>query len=157
MSWFREHFVVLHPNVDEVIIQQHARAYIFMLMGASVFADKSGNEVQVLHLPILERFDVAAHFNWGSATLAYLYRQLCRGCQNGSTEVGGFLLLLQIWSWEYIHIGRPIIVRYHELDGEPLHHDQPPHLLGPHHRRGENPLGRRYVLLDYIYVTVSII
>ncbi|CAH9076273.1 unnamed protein product [Cuscuta europaea] len=124
--------------------QQHARAYILMLMGASIFADKSVNEVQVLHLLILERFDVVAHFSWGSATLAYLHRQLCRGCQSGSTEVGGFLLLLQIWSWEYIHIVRPIIVRYHGRDGEPLH-DQSPHLLKPHHRRSEDPLGRRWV------------
>ncbi|CAH9101024.1 unnamed protein product [Cuscuta europaea] len=51
-----------------------------LLMRASIFRDKSGNEVQVLHLPMLERFDVATYFSWGSATLAYLLRQLCRGC-----------------------------------------------------------------------------
>ncbi|CAH9068228.1 unnamed protein product [Cuscuta epithymum] len=115
-----------------------------MMMGASIFADKSGNEVQVLHLPLLERFDAATQFSWGSATLAYLYKQLCRGCQRGSTELGGFLLLLQIWSWEYIHIGRPIIVGYHGIDGQPLP-DEPPRLLGPHHVRGEDPLRRQYV------------
>ncbi|CAH9146681.1 unnamed protein product, partial [Cuscuta epithymum] len=139
MPWLREHFQALPPDADEMIIQQHARAYILMMMGASIFADKSGNEVQVLHLPLLERFDVAAQFSWGSATLAYLYRQLCRGCQRGSTELGGFLLLLQIWSWEYIHIGRPIIVGYHGIDGQPLP-DEPPRLLGPHHVRGVDPL-----------------
>ncbi|CAH9081713.1 unnamed protein product [Cuscuta epithymum] len=144
MPWLREHFQALPPDADEMIIQQHARAYILMMMGASIFADKSGNEVQVLHLPLLERFDVAAQFSWGSATLAYLYRQLCRGCQRGSTELGGFLLLLQIWSWEYIHIGRPIIVGYHGIDGQPLP-DEPPRLLGPHHVRGVDPLGRRWL------------
>ncbi|CAH9080986.1 unnamed protein product [Cuscuta epithymum] len=144
MPWLREHFQVLPPDADEVMIQQHARAYILMMIGASIFADNSGNEVQVLHLPLLKRFDVVAQFSWGSATLAYLYRQLCRGCQRGSTELGGFLPLLQIWSWEYIHIGRPIIVGYHGIDGQPLP-DEPPRLLGPHHVRGEDPLGRRYV------------
>ncbi|CAH9099936.1 unnamed protein product [Cuscuta europaea] len=147
MSWLREHFVVIPPEADEVMIQQHARAYILMLMGASIFADKSGDEVQMLPLPMLEIFDVAGQFSWGSATLTYLYRQLCRGCQSGSTEVGGILLLLQFWSWEYIHIGRPIISRYHGLDGLPLH-DQPPRLLGPHHRWGEDPLGRRWLFAD---------
>ncbi|CAH9080984.1 unnamed protein product [Cuscuta epithymum] len=142
MPWLREHFQVLPPDADEVMIQQHARAYILMMIGASIFADNSGNEVQVLHLPLLKRFDVVAQFSWGSATLAYLYRQLCRGCQRGSTELGGFLPLLQIWSWEYIHIGRPIIVGYHGIDGQPLP-DEPPRLLGPHHVRGEDPLGRR--------------
>ncbi|CAH9145966.1 unnamed protein product [Cuscuta epithymum] len=132
MSWLREHFVVLHLDADEVMIKQHARAYILRMMGASIFADKSGNEIQVLYLPMLEMFDVAAQFSWSSATLAYLYRHLCRGCQSGSTELGGFLLLLQIWSWEYIHIGRPIRVAYHGIDGHPLP-DEPPYMLGPHH------------------------
>ncbi|CAH9096741.1 unnamed protein product, partial [Cuscuta europaea] len=141
MPWLREHFADLYADADEVMIQQHARTYILMMMGAFIFADKSGNEVQVLHLPMLERFDVAAQFSWGSATLAYLYRQLCHGCYRGSIELGGFLLLLQIWSWEYIHIGRPIIVAYHGIDGHPLP-DEPPRLLRPHHVRGEDSLGR---------------
>ncbi|CAH9094915.1 unnamed protein product [Cuscuta epithymum] len=160
MSWLREHFQVLPPDADEVVIQQHARAYILMMMGASIFADKSGNEIQVLHLPMLVRFDVAAQFSWGSATLSYLYRQLCRGCHRGSTELGGFLLLLQICLWEYIHIGRPIVVAYHGIDGHPLR-DEPPCLLGPHHVRGEDPLGRRYVFnrwyLCYCMLNVNIL
>ncbi|CAH9072192.1 unnamed protein product [Cuscuta epithymum] len=45
MPWLREHFQVLPPDADEVMIQQHARAYILMLMGASIFANKSGNEI----------------------------------------------------------------------------------------------------------------
>ncbi|CAH9111661.1 unnamed protein product [Cuscuta europaea] len=43
-------------------------------ISSDVFADKSDNEVQVLYFPILESFDVAAYFSWGSVTLTYLYR-----------------------------------------------------------------------------------
>ncbi|XP_057520636.1 serine/threonine-protein phosphatase 7 long form homolog [Amaranthus tricolor] len=46
---------------------------------------------------------------WGSATLAYLYRDLCRASRKGAKDIAGCLLLLQIWSWEHIHIGRPVI------------------------------------------------
>ncbi|CAH9129923.1 unnamed protein product, partial [Cuscuta epithymum] len=161
MSWLREHFQVLPPDADEVMIQQYARAYILMMMmGASIFADKSRNEIHMLHWSMLERFNVAAPFSWGSATLAYLYRHLCRGCHRGSTELGGFLLLLQIWSWEYIHIGRSIVVAYHGIDGHPLP-DEPARHLGPHHVRGEHLLGRRYVFnrwyLCYCMLNVNIL
>ncbi|CAH9130918.1 unnamed protein product, partial [Cuscuta epithymum] len=146
MAWLREHFVGLPADADDDVVQQYARAYILMLMGASTFADKSGNEVQVLYLPILESFDVAAVYSWGSATLAYLYRQLCRGCHRDGGEMGGFLLLIQLWSWEHIHIGRPVILRYHGIDGGPLDDDMDQHaVLGPHHVRGEDPLGRRWL------------
>ncbi|CAH9123959.1 unnamed protein product [Cuscuta epithymum] len=153
MAWLREHFVGLPADADDDVVQQYARAYILMLMGASTFADKSGNEVQVLYLPILESFDVAAVYSWGSATLAYLYRQLCRGCHRDGGEMGGFLLLIQLWSWEHIHIGRPVILRYHGVDGGPLDDDMDQHaVLGPHHVRGEDPLGRRYVY-DFFCMT----
>ncbi|XP_057549060.1 serine/threonine-protein phosphatase 7 long form homolog [Amaranthus tricolor] len=56
--------------------------------------------------------------------------------------MGGCLMLLQIWSWEHIHIGRPII-RTVRPDGQ---HDQEDDaddfepILGSQHRRGMDPL-----------------
>ncbi|XP_057517863.1 serine/threonine-protein phosphatase 7 long form homolog [Amaranthus tricolor] len=79
---------------------------------------------------------------WGSATLAYLYRNLCRASRKGAKDMGGCLMLLQIWSWEHIHIGRPII-RTVRPDGQ---HDQEDDaddfepILGSQHRRGMDPL-----------------
>ncbi|WVZ74600.1 hypothetical protein U9M48_022763 [Paspalum notatum var. saurae] len=38
-----------------------------------------------------------------------MYRQLCDGCQRkeNSSSIGGYLYLLQVWSWERLPIGRP--------------------------------------------------
>ncbi|KAK1258301.1 hypothetical protein QJS04_geneDACA010445 [Acorus gramineus] len=52
-------------------------------------------------------FDEAGRYSWGSAALAHLYRALSRGCLINQRETAGFFSLLQIWSWERLHVGRP--------------------------------------------------
>uniref|UniRef100_A0ACD5YVI7 Uncharacterized protein n=1 Tax=Avena sativa TaxID=4498 RepID=A0ACD5YVI7_AVESA len=48
-------------------------------------------------------------FSWGSAALAWLYRQLDDACLRSAADsgIGGCLLLLSVWSWERFSIGRP--------------------------------------------------
>lgn len=50
--------------------------------------------------------------SWGSAVLAATYRGMCRGCQLTGAKAGllGCPLLLQLWSWERLPIGRPDVV-----------------------------------------------
>ncbi|XP_057527841.1 uncharacterized protein LOC130806685 [Amaranthus tricolor] len=80
--------------------------------------------------------------SWGSVALAYPYRNLCRASRKGAKDIGGCLMLLQIWSWEHIYIGRPII-RTIRPDGQ---HDQEDDaddfepVLGSQHRCGMDPL-----------------
>ncbi|RVW84296.1 Serine/threonine-protein phosphatase 7 long form-like [Vitis vinifera] len=72
------HFSRLPPGVvDEVTLQRHARAYLLLL------------------------------YSWGSATLAHLYRELCRASLDSAESIAGPLHLLQLWSWERLHVGRP--------------------------------------------------
>ncbi|XP_057247905.1 protein MAIN-LIKE 2-like [Beta vulgaris subsp. vulgaris] len=106
-------------------------------MGSILFADKSGDAVQVLYLPLLADLDVAGTYSWGSATLAYLYRQLCRASHRGARELGGPVLLLQIWAWEHIHIGRPRISRVRD---PPPQFDEAVPILGSQHVPGIDPL-----------------
>ncbi|KAJ0030826.1 hypothetical protein Pint_14547 [Pistacia integerrima] len=73
----------------------------------SVLHDKSGSDVQLIFLPLLRDFKHAGKFSWGSAILAYLYRELCRANKKGASEISGPLMLLQLWAWERLHIGRP--------------------------------------------------
>ncbi|XP_057246685.1 serine/threonine-protein phosphatase 7 long form homolog [Beta vulgaris subsp. vulgaris] len=87
LAWLRQHFFLLSNDADELTVQRFARAYILALMGSILFADKSGDAVQVLYLPLLADLDVAGTYSWGSATLAYLYRQLCRVSQRGAREL----------------------------------------------------------------------
>ncbi|WKA06833.1 hypothetical protein VitviT2T_024714 [Vitis vinifera] len=42
-----------------------------------------------------------------SAVLAYLYRKLCRVSLDSATEISGPITLLQLWSWERLHVGQP--------------------------------------------------
>uniref|UniRef100_A0ACD5ZJE6 Uncharacterized protein n=1 Tax=Avena sativa TaxID=4498 RepID=A0ACD5ZJE6_AVESA len=48
-------------------------------------------------------------WSWGSAALAFLYRQLDKACRRTRAEayIGGPLLLLSVWIWERFPIGRP--------------------------------------------------
>ncbi|KAI9110849.1 hypothetical protein K1719_018287 [Acacia pycnantha] len=40
-----------------------------------------------------------ATYSWGSAVLAILFRELCQATSASATNIGGCLLLLQIWAW----------------------------------------------------------
>lgn len=95
LSWLRGQFQ--HPplDADEVTMQCYARAYILGLLG-SLFADKSGSDVQLIFLPLLRDFKSAGKYSWGSAVLAYLYRELCRASKKGASEISGPLMLLQV-------------------------------------------------------------
>ncbi|XP_075675238.1 serine/threonine-protein phosphatase 7 long form homolog [Castanea sativa] len=38
-------------------------------------------------------------YSWGSACLAWLYRELCRATDRGASQSGGALILVQYWAW----------------------------------------------------------
>nr|XP_023900921.1 serine/threonine-protein phosphatase 7 long form homolog [Quercus suber] len=38
-------------------------------------------------------------YSWGSACLAWLYRELCRATDSDASQIGGALLLVQYWAW----------------------------------------------------------
>ena len=47
-------FSHLPEGADEFTIERYAKAYIFYLLGAVLFADKTGNQVQILYLTLLD-------------------------------------------------------------------------------------------------------
>ena len=57
-------------------------------------------------------------YSWGSAVLAATYRGLCDGCRKTHRDaiLSGCPLLLQLWSYERLAVGRPIVSHkpYHE-------------------------------------------
>uniref|UniRef100_A0A2N9GDJ3 Aminotransferase-like plant mobile domain-containing protein n=1 Tax=Fagus sylvatica TaxID=28930 RepID=A0A2N9GDJ3_FAGSY len=75
MKWLQDTFGVLPDDANEVTVQQYTRAYILELLGGSYFADKSGEKVHLMFLPMLEDFDAAGRYSWDSAVLAWLYRE----------------------------------------------------------------------------------
>ncbi|KAL0413524.1 UNVERIFIED_CONTAM: Serine/threonine-protein phosphatase 7 long form [Sesamum radiatum] len=50
----------------------------------------------------LEDIVEARNYSWGSAVLAFLYRELCNATNKGKAAIGGALQLLQIWAWSRI-------------------------------------------------------
>ncbi|WJZ89199.1 hypothetical protein VitviT2T_008431 [Vitis vinifera] len=102
------HFSHLPPGVvDEVTLQRHARAYLLLLVGGSLFPYKKGIYIQLAILPMLRDFGETAQYSWGSATLAHIYRELCRASLDSAETIAGPLQLLQFWSWERLHVGHP--------------------------------------------------
>ncbi|RYR55738.1 hypothetical protein Ahy_A06g030915 [Arachis hypogaea] len=73
-SWFQETFGECPEGADEDTVCRYARAYIMMLLGTQLFADKSGNRVHIRWLPFVARLEEMGTYSWGSAALAWLYR-----------------------------------------------------------------------------------
>ena len=99
MTWLSKKFCLLLDRVPEEDVRRHTRAYILQICGGILFADKSGNLVHLMFLQLLRNFPEAGQYSWGSASLAWLYRQLCRTALCQTKELGGAALLLQVWAW----------------------------------------------------------
>ncbi|WKA01454.1 hypothetical protein VitviT2T_019735 [Vitis vinifera] len=50
-----------------------------------------------MFLPLLEDFGVTGTYSWGSACLAWLYREMCQASHIDAHDVSGPLILLQLW------------------------------------------------------------
>ena len=113
MPWLNDVFGVLP---DDVTVQQYARAYILEMIGGSIFADKSGNRVHLQWLGLLRDFDIAGSYSWGSTTLAWLYRELYRATKPNTKDIGGALILVQLWAWSRFPHMTPDILSIQPID-----------------------------------------
>ncbi|XP_065864128.1 protein MAINTENANCE OF MERISTEMS-like isoform X2 [Euphorbia lathyris] len=85
-----------------------ATAWTWLMLGSTLFVDKSGDRIRPSCL--LEVQDSAAGamgFSWGSAALAYLYRHLGIASRGDCGQITGCLTLLQAWIYEYFPCFRP--------------------------------------------------
>ncbi|XP_072072133.1 serine/threonine-protein phosphatase 7 long form homolog [Arachis hypogaea] len=96
-TWFQETFAECPDGADEETVRRFARAYIMMLLGTQLFADKSGNRIHIRWLPYVARLEEMGRYSWGSAALAWLYRCMCRVANRHVVKLAGPLQLLQSW------------------------------------------------------------
>ncbi|QHO22718.1 uncharacterized protein DS421_12g357530 [Arachis hypogaea] len=96
-SWFQETFGECPEGADDETVRRYARAYIMMLLGTQLFADKSGNRIHIRWLPYVARLEEMGTYSWGSAALAWLYRCMCRVANRHVVKLAGPLQLLQSW------------------------------------------------------------
>ncbi|RYR13433.1 hypothetical protein Ahy_B04g070437 isoform A [Arachis hypogaea] len=96
-TWFQETFGECPEGADEETVRRFARAYIMMLLGTQLFADKSGNRIHIRWLPYIARLEEMGTYSWGSTALAWLFRCMCRVANRYVAKLGGPLQLLQSW------------------------------------------------------------
>ncbi|KAI8019140.1 hypothetical protein LOK49_LG04G02946, partial [Camellia lanceoleosa] len=96
LKWISEHFRHLPHDASDETVHHYARAYILWLIGGVLVPDKSQNIVKMMFLPLLRDFDRISEYSWGGATLACLYRMLCRATKADTKEIAGPLVLFQI-------------------------------------------------------------
>ncbi|XP_015960078.2 protein MAIN-LIKE 2-like [Arachis duranensis] len=89
-SWFKETFGECPEGADEDTVWRFARAYIMMLLGTQLFADKSGNRIHIRWLPYVARLEEMCSYSWGSAALAWLYRCMCRVANQHVVKWSGY-------------------------------------------------------------------
>lgn len=105
--WLEQHRSGCPADANEETMEQYARAYVWHLLSLVVFGDCSGDFAPWMILDFLADWD--EKYSWGSAGLAYLYRQLDVTCRKTTKKpcMGGCIWGLSVWMWERFPVGRP--------------------------------------------------
>ena len=88
----------LLPNAEEDQLHKYARCYILVLLGDTIFMEKSGDMVRLMWVQQLEDLRNPRKYSQGSTCLAWLYRELCRASNKDASQISGCLLLVQYWA-----------------------------------------------------------
>ncbi|XP_012836256.1 PREDICTED: serine/threonine-protein phosphatase 7 long form homolog [Erythranthe guttata] len=97
---------------------RRVQSYLTFLIGATLFPDKSCDRIKPWYMRILDEPELknVGNYSWGSACLAYLYRELGICSRAMSKGLSGCTTLLQCWIYEYFPCLRPEkSVRHREL------------------------------------------
>ncbi|XP_050246951.1 protein MAINTENANCE OF MERISTEMS-like isoform X2 [Quercus robur] len=99
-KWLEDQFCNPLPvDAPEALVQKYARFYILELLGSTLFMDKSGERISVRYLQYFDPISNGKKYSWGSAALSWLYRHLCKASEKTAKQIGGALLLVQLWAW----------------------------------------------------------
>ncbi|XP_058748831.1 protein MAIN-LIKE 1-like [Vicia villosa] len=77
------------------------RAYMMLLLGCTILADKTFTLVEAKYLPLLRDLNTCGRYCWGAAALVTLYRYLGDASFYSCKQLGGYASLLQCWIHEY--------------------------------------------------------
>ncbi|KAF1881999.1 hypothetical protein Lal_00038643 [Lupinus albus] len=108
MSWLDSTFQQLPEDADDIVIHQHARAFILRMISGFLMPNTSDSRVHLMYLPLLEDLSETFQYSWRFTVLVCLYRDLCRATLiSRQIEIGGCLLLLQSWAYNRIPMFAP--------------------------------------------------
>ena len=110
VRWLVNEFPMPTQDADQQYIIYYTRAYLLRLIGGNIFCTKDSGRVSLHILPYLANLAETTQYSWGSACLAYLYRELCLACRYPLVaQISGPLFLLQVWAWDRFPFLAPII------------------------------------------------
>jgi hypothetical protein len=142
--WIQENFHKCPDDANDEVIQRYARAYLWYVVSRVLFSDATGTNAAFMWLKLFAGWEF--NLSWGTAALAYLYRQVLHRrtmivftiscyyllvdkytvivvcgqldeacCRTGKgASIGGCMLLLSIWSWCRLPVGRPIELKHND-------------------------------------------
>ena len=87
-----------HAEAPDDYYLMRARCYVLWLIYGLLFPDTSRGSLQLAIVPFVVDTDVCQRLSWGSAVLAYLYRQLCKAVDADQKSIGGCCLRMQLWA-----------------------------------------------------------
>ncbi|XP_073046468.1 serine/threonine-protein phosphatase 7 long form homolog [Primulina eburnea] len=93
---------MVNDESTEEEVTQYSRCVALMIIGGCMFPDSEGAAVKLMYLQFLEDIELVNTYSWGSAVLAYLYRELCDTSMSLKGDLCGPVQILQIWVWSRI-------------------------------------------------------
>jgi len=63
LTWLRQNFQQLSVDADDVVIAQHARAHMMMIICGCLMLDTSGARVHFMNLLLLSNLIEASHYS----------------------------------------------------------------------------------------------
>jgi len=88
-------FQELSADVVDVMIAQHTRPHIMMLIGGFFMSNTSRAKVQFMYIFLLQNLQAVRNYNCGVVVLASLYHGLDQAIKSIQIDIGGCLFLLQ--------------------------------------------------------------
>ncbi|XP_028051734.1 protein MAIN-LIKE 1-like [Camellia sinensis] len=101
LEWLHENFQSVSNADSNDFIHYAARAYLLLLLGCTLFVDKTTIRVSVVYLKLLEDLNLVHSYAWGAAALAFLYKQLGMATKSTVRQIAGYMTLLEAWIYEH--------------------------------------------------------
>ncbi|XP_073286795.1 serine/threonine-protein phosphatase 7 long form homolog, partial [Primulina huaijiensis] len=98
---------MINDQSTEEDVTHYSHCVALMIIGGCMFPDSESAAVKLMYLQFLEDIEMVNTFSWGSAVLAYLYRDLCDTSIGLKVDLCGSVKILHIWVWSRITLFCP--------------------------------------------------